>query len=59
MPVILHPKDYDRWLRRGEAQPPIDLLRPYDAEEMTAAEANPKVGNPKNNGPEMLENDAA
>jgi putative SOS response-associated peptidase YedK len=56
MPVILHPKDYDRWLERGEAhRPPMDLLRPYEAGEMTATEANEKVGNPRNNGPEMLE----
>lgn len=60
MPVILHPKNYDRWLKRGETQqPPIDLLRPYEAEEMTATEANPRVGSPKNNGPEMLEKDVA
>jgi len=60
MPVILHPRDYDRWLKRGEAQqPPIDLLRPYEAEEMTAKEANPEVGSPKNNGPEILEKDVA
>jgi len=60
MPVILHPKDYDRWLRRGEAgQPPIDLLRPFEAKEMSAIEANPRVGSPKNNGPEMLEKGVA
>ena len=55
MPVILHPRDYDRWLDRGEAaQPPLDLLRPYEAEEMMAAPCNPAVGNARNNGPEML-----
>lgn len=55
MPVILHPPDYDRWLERGEAhQPPVDLLRPYEAEEMQSAPCNPKVGNVRNNGPEML-----
>lgn len=32
MPVILHPRDYDSWLERGEAhRPPIGLLRPYEA----------------------------
>ena len=37
MPVILQPKDYDRWLSRGIAdQPPVDLLRPYEADAMTA-----------------------
>lgn len=55
MPVILHERDYDRWLERGEAEcPPIDLLRPYEAEEMSASPCNPLVGNVNNNGPDML-----
>jgi putative SOS response-associated peptidase YedK len=55
MPVILHSRDYDRWLERGiPEQPPVDLLRPYEADEMKATKANPAVGKPKNNGPEML-----
>jgi putative SOS response-associated peptidase YedK len=55
MPVILHPRDYDRWLERGDAhRPPIDLLRPYEADEMQAAPCNPQVGNVRSNGPEML-----
>jgi putative SOS response-associated peptidase YedK len=37
MPVILKPKDYDRWLEPSDPeQPPLDLLRPYDADLMTA-----------------------
>jgi putative SOS response-associated peptidase YedK len=55
MPVIVQPRDYDRWLRRGDVeQQPVDLLRPYSADEMSAAPANPSVGNVRNNGPEML-----
>jgi putative SOS response-associated peptidase YedK len=55
MPVILRPGDYDRWLERGiPKQPPVDLLRPYDAEEMEMTPANPAVGNVRNNGPAML-----
>ncbi len=55
MPVILHPRDFDRWLERGEAHaPPVDLLRPYEAEGMKVSACNPAVGNVKNNGPEML-----
>lgn len=55
MPVILRPRDYDRWLARGEVeQPPIDLLRPFDADAMQADACNPAVGNVRNNGPEML-----
>ena len=52
MPVILKPADYDRWLRAGdEAQPPLDLLRPYDAEAMTMHPVDPRVGNVRNDEP--------
>ena len=55
MPVILHSRDYDRWLDREETDRlPLDLLRPYESEEMEVHEANPKVGNIRNNGPEMM-----
>ena len=55
MPVILRPSDYDRRLDREETERlPIDLLRPFDAEKMEMREANPKVNNARNNGPEML-----
>jgi putative SOS response-associated peptidase YedK len=41
MPVILPPGDFNRWLERGEAhQPPIDLLRPFPAEEMESFEVS-------------------
>jgi putative SOS response-associated peptidase YedK len=37
MPVILHPKDYARWLsREDDGKPPLDLLRPFEAEKMNA-----------------------
>ena len=55
MLVILHPRDYARWLdRSSEHQPPIDLLRPFESQAMQADACNPLVGNPRNNGPEML-----
>lgn len=55
MPVILHSRDYDRWLDREETdRQPLDLLRPFESEEMEVHEANPKVGNIRNNGPEMM-----
>lgn len=55
MPVILQPRDYDRWLQREVTpQPPIDLLRPLEAQDMEMRPANPAVGNVRNNGPEML-----
>ena len=56
MPVILHERDYDRWLERGEAhQLPKDLLRPYEAEQMRAQTCDPAVGNVRNNYPELME----
>jgi putative SOS response-associated peptidase YedK len=55
MPVILHSRDYDRWLNDyNEALPPIDLLRPYESEGIRMTPANRQVGNVRNNGPEML-----
>ena len=55
MPVILRPRDYDRWLdREPSEQPPLDLLRPFPSDEMEMHPANPAVGNVRNNGPEML-----
>jgi putative SOS response-associated peptidase YedK len=55
MPVILHERDYDRWLSREETeQLPVDLLRPFEAEGMERQKANAAVGNVRNNGVEML-----
>jgi putative SOS response-associated peptidase YedK len=55
MPVILRPRDYDRWLNDSdEARPPVDLLRPYESEGIRMTPANRLVGNVRNNGPEML-----
>jgi putative SOS response-associated peptidase YedK len=57
--LILHPKDYDRWLgiddKGGDPRLPLDLLHPYDASKMKMTPANPAVGNWRNNGPEMLD----
>ena len=56
MPVILKPSDYDRWLSREETeQPPIDLLRPFDADKMEAHPVDPRVGNVKVNEPSLCE----
>ena len=55
MPAILHPRDYDEWLSREEVEgPPVHLLRPFEASEMRVHSAHPKVGNVRNQGPEML-----
>ena len=55
MPVILEPKDYDRWLDScNPARPPVDLLRPYPAERMRAWPVNDRVGNVHNNDADLL-----
>jgi putative SOS response-associated peptidase YedK len=56
MPVIIPAKDYDRWLKPGDpARPPIDLLRPFDADKMTAWKVDRAVGNVKNDRAELIE----
>jgi putative SOS response-associated peptidase YedK len=56
MPVIIQPKDYDRWLTQGDPeQPPVDLLRPFPADRMTAWKVDRKVGNVKNDMPDCIE----
>lgn len=55
MPVILHQRDYDRWLDREETDRlPLDLLRPYESEEMEVHEADPKVNSVRNTGAELF-----
>lgn len=49
MPVILKPSEYGRWLDPGEPdRPPVDLLRPYDAELMTVWKVGSEIGNVNN-----------
>jgi putative SOS response-associated peptidase YedK len=56
MPVILSQKNYSRWLEPGDPQrPPIDLLRPFEADEMTAWPVGKDVGNVKNDRPDLIE----
>jgi putative SOS response-associated peptidase YedK len=55
MPVILEPKDYERWLAPADpSHLPVDLLRPYPAEKMTAWKVDKRVGNVKNDDAELL-----
>ena len=55
MPIILHERDWNRWLDRdSEKLPPVHLLRPYDSVAMQMHPCNPAVGNVRNNGEEML-----
>ena len=54
MPVILKPKDYDRWLEPGDPQrPPVDLLRPFPAELMKSWKVGKDVGNVRNDNPSL------
>jgi putative SOS response-associated peptidase YedK len=56
MPVILEPHDYSRWLDLGDpARPPVDLLRPFPAEEMVAWPVGDRVDNVRNNDAQLLE----
>jgi putative SOS response-associated peptidase YedK len=56
MPVILEPKDYERWLEPGDpARPPVDLMRPFEEEKMTAWPVSERVGNVRNNDGQLLE----
>lgn len=57
MPVILDPRDYDRWLdphtqKPEEVQP---LLRPLPPEAMRAYPVSDRVNNPSNDSPECIE----
>lgn len=50
MPVILKPSEYDRWLDTSDPErPPVDLLRPYEAELMASYSVDPRVGSVRNN----------
>ena len=55
MPVIIPERDYDRWLKADPDRPPVDLLRPFDADKMTAWKVDRAVGNVKNDRPELIE----
>lgn len=54
MPVILHRSDYQRWLD-PEERDPRDLLKPFPAELMKMWPIGRKVGNPRNNTPDILD----
>jgi putative SOS response-associated peptidase YedK len=54
MPVIVPQRDNYRWLRADPDRPPIDLLRPFDADKTTAWKVDKAVGNVKNDRPELI-----
>ena len=56
MPVILERKDYERWLGAVDpVQAPLDLLRPFPAEQMIAWKVDRAVGNVRNDTAQLLE----
>jgi putative SOS response-associated peptidase YedK len=55
MPVIVAPRNYERWLDPDEKEASVmDLLQPYPAEEMEAWTVSDRVGKVQNNDPELL-----
>jgi putative SOS response-associated peptidase YedK len=56
MPVIIPERDYGRWLDVSNTQRlPVDLLKPFDADKMTAWKVRKDVGNVKNDTPELIQ----
>jgi len=52
MPVILHRRDYDRWLSRVETERlPVDLLRAYESDGMEMVPGGPPVSDTRRKGP--------
>jgi len=50
MPVMIRRQDYQRWLEPGsDAQPPIDLIRPFDSDRMKAWRVDRRINNVKIN----------
>ncbi len=54
MPVIIHPDNYMRWID-GDYRKLDDLFEPYPAAEMHAWLVDAKVGNVRNQGPDLIE----
>jgi putative SOS response-associated peptidase YedK len=58
MPVILSEADYAKWLDRATAEKDVEgLLKPYEGE-LEAARVSTKVNSAKNEGPELILNEA-
>ncbi|MBI1258980.1 MAG: hypothetical protein GC204_16030 [Chloroflexi bacterium] len=57
MPVILHPSDYDLWLEPKEvkADTLLPLLKPFEADKMTAYEVSRAVNTPSIDEPDLIQ----
>ena len=53
MPVILHPKDYRRWL--SDEPDPHELIAPFPSELMKMWPVDRKVGNAKNESADLVD----
>jgi putative SOS response-associated peptidase YedK len=55
MPCILSPSDYRTWLEPGDpAHSPVDLLRPAAAQNMRCWPVEQRVGNVRNDDPQLV-----
>lgn len=56
MPVILDPKDYEKWLDSQVQKPESlqSLLQPYQSEEMTVYPVSTKVNNARTDSPDCI-----
>jgi putative SOS response-associated peptidase YedK len=51
MPLIVGTRDWQRWLEPGDPQrPPVDLLRPFDADKMNAWRADERISDVRTPG---------
>jgi putative SOS response-associated peptidase YedK len=55
MPVIVGPEDWAAWLGEEPIADPAALLKPFPAERMTMWPVDKRIGNVKNQGPELAE----
>jgi putative SOS response-associated peptidase YedK len=56
MPVILHPRDYVKWLDASPQTPEnlLPLIKPYPADAMSAHAVSTLVNKPSNDSPELV-----
>ena len=56
MPLIVAKRDWQRWLQPSDPErPPVDLLRPLDADKLKARRVDERINNVKNNDAALSE----
>jgi putative SOS response-associated peptidase YedK len=56
MPLLIKRADYERWLRDDSAQqPPVDLLRPFESDQMKSWQVSTRINSVRNNDPSLAE----